>query len=189
MFSFKNNYFLIINSIKDLNLKNIKKTEKFSIIYRNKGISENFEYLKKFRNSCKLMRFKFYVANNVKLALSLKADGIYLSANNKSFKPLHLQNLNFSFIGSAHNVRELNFKNIQKCKMILFSKLFLVDYDKKSNFLGIIKFNNIFNRNRKIIPLGGIKLDNLNKIKMVRSNGFALMSDLKKKPAKISRLF
>ena len=35
MFILKKKYFLIIESIKDINLKNIKKRNKFIIIYRN----------------------------------------------------------------------------------------------------------------------------------------------------------
>ena len=48
MFSFKNKYFLIIESIKDLNLRNIKLINKYIIIYRNKGKIENIEELIKF---------------------------------------------------------------------------------------------------------------------------------------------
>ena len=36
MFILKKKYFLIIESIKDIDLKNIKKRNKFVIIYRNK---------------------------------------------------------------------------------------------------------------------------------------------------------
>ncbi len=59
------------------------------------------------------------------------------------------------------------------------------------NFLDVIKFNNYTNKIFiNITPLGGINLLNLNKLKIVRSESFALMSEVKKKPAKIfSRLF
>ena len=42
---------------------------------------------------------------------------------------------------------------------------------------------------KKLIPLGGIKLINLNKVKLVKSEGVAIMSEVKKKPAISSRLF
>ena len=45
MFIIKNKYFLIIESIKDIDLKNIKKRNKFSIIYRNKNHAENLAEL------------------------------------------------------------------------------------------------------------------------------------------------
>ena len=53
MFAFKKKYFLIIESIKDINLRNIKKYNKFLIIYRNQGIKENISDLAKFRKECR----------------------------------------------------------------------------------------------------------------------------------------
>ena len=38
MFALKKKYFLIIESIKDIDVENIKKREKFSIIYRTKNV-------------------------------------------------------------------------------------------------------------------------------------------------------
>ena len=73
---------------------------------------------------------------------------------------------------------------------VLLSKLFLVAYDKKSPYLGIIKFNNFSKISNKLIPLGGINNKNLNQLKNVSCEGFAILSEVKKKPAKIfSRLF
>ena len=47
MFIIKNKYFLIIENIKDINLKNIKIRNKFFIIYRNnKKINELDELLR-----------------------------------------------------------------------------------------------------------------------------------------------
>ena len=78
----------------------------------------------------------------------------------------------------------------QGCRIILFSKLFLVNYDKKSKFIGVVKFNNLLKNNKNLIPLGGINQNNLNSLKTINSKGFALMSEIKKKPANIiNRLF
>ena len=114
-----------------------------------------------------------------------------------TYKYLHLQiyrgahlNLQFEIIGSAHSFREIRKKIIQGCNSILLSKLFLVSYDKKASYLGVIKFNNYQNIFNNLIPLGGIKLKNLNCLSMVNSKGFALLSEIKKKPANIiNRLF
>ena len=188
MFAFKNKYFLIIESIKDLNLRNIKRLNKFNIIYRNKN-KENIEDLRKFRNLCKVKLIRFFVANDVNLAVKIKADGLYLSSYNKSFKGLFLKS-KLIIIGSAHNSREIVLKIKQGCNYILLSKLFVVDYDRNSQTLGILKFNNYTLLFNKIIPLGGIKISNINKLKSIRSHGFAILSEIKKKPAKIiSRLF
>ena len=190
MFAFKKKYFLIIESIKDFELKNIKKNNKFIIIYRrnNKQI-ENIEDLKRFRKKCLLKGFKFFVANNIQLTILLKADGLYISAYNKSYRCLFLKRSKYLIIGSAHNTSEIQYKIKQGCKYILLSRLFKVNYDSDDSFLGIIKFNNFVKVSKKIIPLGGINSSNLNTLKNIISEGFALMTEIKKKPAIASRLF
>ena len=189
MFIIKNKYFLIIESIKDINLKNIKIRNKFYIIYRNNKKIDQVSDLLIFRQKCKLKAIKFYIANNVKLALLVNSDGIYLSSNNKDLRYLNYKKKNFEIIGSAHNFKEISFKIKQGCSSILLSKLFMVSYDKKSPYLGVVKFNTFSRISKKIIPLGGIKDNNLNQLKNVLSNGLALLSEVKKKPAKIfSRL-
>ena len=55
-------------------------------------------------------------------------------------------------MGSAHNIREINQKNVQGCSEILLSKLFQVDYDKKT-FLGVVKFNYYLHYSRNLFRL------------------------------------
>ena len=88
MFALKKNYYLIIQSIKDIDLSNIKKRYKFTIIYRNNSKIEKITDLINFRRFCKKKSINFFVANNFKLAIKLKADGFYISANNLSYKNL-----------------------------------------------------------------------------------------------------
>ena len=190
MFIRKKKYYLIIESIKDINLNNIKKRNKFTIIYRNKKELDKKEDLKIFRKYCKLKSIDFFIANNLNLATYLNSDGIYLSSYNRSFRALSQQKTSFHIIGSAHNLKEVYQKKKQGCKYILFSRLFRVSYKPHMQTLGVIKFNNFFKSVYKgIIPLGGINLSNINKLKMVRAEGLALMTEIKKKPAISSRLF
>jgi len=93
-------------------------------------------------------------------------------------------------IGSAHNYKEINQKIKQRCSVILLSRLFKTTYKNKKSFLSIPKFNLIIkNYNIELIPLGGIKSDNLLKLNFINSNSLAIMSEIKKKPAITSRLF
>ena len=189
MFVLKKKYFFIIESIKDIDLSNIKKRNKFNIIYRCKNNEENIAKLLKFRKICKSKKINFYVSNEVKLALKLKADGIYISASNKSLNIRRFKNTKYQIIGAAHNIKELNIKILQGCTDILFSRLFKTSYSFKSSYLGVIKYN-LFNKFRKnLVPLGGIRLHNLNKLSMIKCNSIALLSEIKKKPAISSRLF
>ena len=190
MFIQKNKYYLIIESIKDINLNNIKKRNRFAIIYRNKKELDKKEELKRFRKNCKLRSIDFFVANNLNLATCLKSDGIYLSSYNRSLKALSQKKIGFSIIGSAHSLREICTKSRQGCEIILFSKLFLVNYNKNAPFLGVVKFNNFLKINKNLIPLGGINLSNINKLNQIKCGGAAIMSEIKKKPANIiNRLF
>ena len=189
MFAFKKKYFFIINDTSDINLNNFNRNNKFTIIYRNNDQIKSLEKLLNFRQKCKSLGFKFFVANNIKLSQSLKSDGIYISASNSSFRPLLLKKLNKQIIGSAHNIKEINKKINQGCKQIIISKLFKVAYDPKSSNLGVVKFNFYSNLFKNIIPLGGIAYKNLNKLRSVRSNAIAIMTEIKKKPAISNRLF
>ena len=190
MITKKFKYFLLIESIKDIDLKNIKIRNKFSVIYRNYNKIDNLNDLSKFRRQCKLKAIKFYVANNNTLAVSLNSDGIYLSSYNKKLNVLSYKKRRYEIIGSAHNFKEILLKKKQGCSFIFLSKLFTVDYDRKAPFLGVLKFNNFLKISKNLIPLGGIKLENLNNLKNVSCKGLALLSEVKKKPANIiNRLF
>ena len=54
MFIFKKKYFLIIENINDINLSDIKRYNKFLIIYRNNKNIINTEDLFNFRKKCRL---------------------------------------------------------------------------------------------------------------------------------------
>ena len=189
MFIVKPKYFFIIKSINDIQIDKLKKYHKFNIIYRSSELNENFNKLLYFRRKCKVRKIKFFVANNIKLANLLKSDGLYISSSNKSFRPLCLNKSVFTLIGSAHNFKEIHSKIKQGCKFIFVSKLFKVDYDPSAKYMDVVKFNNLLNSNKTIIPLGGIKSSNLNKLKLIKSFGIAVMSEIKKKPTTSSRLF
>ena len=191
MFTFKNKYFLIIENTKDIDLKNIKLINKYIIIYRNTNKIENIDNLIRFRRYCRSKKIDFYISNDEKLTSQLKADGLYISAYNKNLRLAKLKRSNFKIIGSAHNIKELNIKMLQGCSSVVFSRLFKVSSPFKKGFMGVIKFN-LFRLSRKenLVPFGGINLSNLNKLKMVKSSSFALLSEIKKKPAKLfNRLF
>lgn len=184
MFIYKKQYFFIIESIEDIDLKNIKNFGKFNIIYRNNS-PENIEVLRKFRSECRIKRIPFFIANNINLIKDLKADGIYISAYNKNLRSSYFKN-NFRIIGSAHNIKEINLKKLQGCSEIILSRLFKTTYKNKIDFLGVIKFN-LLSRltNVSLTSLGGINLNNLNNLKNVNCENVALSSLIKNKSYKI----
>ena len=190
MFALKKEYFFIIENIKDINLSNKKKAYKINIVYRNKKKIENIRELRQFRKLCKQKKVNFYITNNPKLAFKLQADGVYVSAFNNDLSINRLKSSRFNIIGSAHNYKELNIKVLQGCEKILFSRLFKTSYTNKPDYFGVVKFN-LFKLKIKndLVPLVGIRLTNLNKLKITNCKSFAVLSEVKKKPAIISRLF
>ena len=150
----------------------IKKLEKdVSIIYRNYNSPIKTDLLIKIRDFCKKNRRKFYLSNNVKLALKTNLDGVYLPSFNRDIKHLSYNiKKKFLFIGSAHNIKEIRIKEYQKVNQIFISSLFKVE----KNFLGFYKFINLSKLSKnKIIALGGINKKNLNRISLLKISGYA----------------
>ncbi|MDA9624427.1 thiamine phosphate synthase [Pelagibacteraceae bacterium] len=190
MFAYKNNYYLYIENTQILDLNLIKIRNKFIIIYRNIHKKEELKKLVKFRLKCKQKGIKFFIANDIKLTMKTKADGLYLSAFNKSFTAKYRCFGKLDLIGSAHNFREILYKKKQGCSKIVLSRLFQTNYKNKKDFMGIIKFNiNVKRLSIELIPLGGIRISNINYLKIVNSESLAILSEIKKKPAITSRLF
>ena len=160
------------------------------IIYRNYDNKHNIDEIIKIQKTCKLNRRKFFLANNLKLAIYLRLDGVYIPSFNQELIPRNINNKPFFILGSAHNLKELNLKLLQGCENILISRLFKTDYSYKNDYMGLIKFN-FFSKIKKgtLSVLGGVRLSNLNKLKLVNSNYVAILSEVKKKPAISSRLF
>ena len=114
----------------------------------------NIDKILKLRNFLKKRGNKFVLANNFRMALRLKLDGVYLPSFYKKFDHLNYSTYsNFIILGSAHNLKEIKIKELQKVQGIFISSL----YKKNNNFLGINKFKIISRYSKKnIIALGGI---------------------------------
>ena len=153
------------------------------IIYRNYNARKREKELLKIAVACKKARNQLFVSNDIKLVIKVKAEGLYIPSFCKNKNYLNLEKKNIKIIGSAHNQKEIQIKIKQRCSAIFLSPIF---YVKKSKyFLGLHKFNYLThnNRNIKILALGGISKNNLNKLKLLNIKGFGGVSFFKKKPA------
>ena len=144
-------------------------------IYRN-YIEKNFNknLILKFKNICKKRGNKFFLANNVKLAINLGLDGAYIPSFNRNMSHLSYNfTKNFEILGSCHNIREIRIKETQKVNKLFISSIF----KKNKNFLGINKFKNLKNLTKKtVVALGGISKKNLNQLKLVNCLSFSGIS-------------
>ena len=152
------------------------------IIYRNYNDSKRETELIKIAKACKKNRYQLFVSNDIKLAIKVRSDGIYIPSFNKKKRFLNLENKNFIILGSAHNQIEIQEKNSQRCSAIFLSPVFNIK--KSKNYLGINKFNLLSHSTKvSVLALGGINQNNIRKLKMLHINGFGGIGLFKKKPA------
>ena len=162
--------------INKFDTNNIDNQDKDTIIiYRDYAKKKNNEILiLKIKEYCKKKAIKFYLSNNIRLAVKLKLDGAYIPAFNKSMKHLSYSlKKDFVIIGSAHNLQEIKIKEKQKVKKIFLSSLF----KKNKNYLGINKFKLLSNlTTKKVVTLGGVSKKNIKKLNLLKSSEFAGIS-------------
>ena len=162
--------------ISKFDTNNINKQDKQTIIiYRNyTTYTADEKLLLKIKKYCKKKTIKFYLSNNVKLAIKLNLDGAYIPSFNKKLDHLSYSlKKKFEIIGSAHNLKEIRLKEKQKVKKIVLSSLF----KKNKNFLGINKFRLLSKHTKKeIVVLGGISYKNKKKLSLINQKDFAGIS-------------
>ena len=162
--------------INKLDTNNIDKQDKQTvIIFRNYSQkSQNEELIIKIKKYCKKKSLKFYLSNNIKLAIKLDLDGAYIPSFNKTFKHLSYSlKRKFKIIGSAHNFREIRNKETQNVEKIFISSLF----KKNKNYLGIYRFKLLTKLTRKnIVALGGISQKDKRKLSLLKYPDFAGIS-------------
>ena len=130
--------------------------------------------INKLKKYCKKKSIKFYLSNNIKLAIKLNLDGAYIPSFNLSYKHLaYCLKKNFKIIGSAHNLKEIRVKECQKVNKIFLSSIF----KKNKNYLGINKLKSLQKlTKKKIVVLGGITNENTRKLKLLNNPDFAGIS-------------
>ena len=151
-----------------------KQNKDTAIVYRNYNTDNNKDTILLLKKYCKKKGFKFYLANNIRLAVNLNLDGAYIpSFNSKTNHLSYSLPKNFLIIGSAHNNFEIKIKEKQGVNIIFLSSVF----KKNKNFLGINKFKLLSQlTSKKVIALGGISSKNFKKLKLLNCFGFAGIS-------------
>ena len=162
--------------ISKFDTNNINKQDKQTIIIYRNYITEKVDQklILKIKKYCKKKPIKFYLSNNIKLAIKLNLDGAYIPSFNKDLNHLSYSLKNkFEIIGSAHNLKEIRLKEKQQVNKIFLSSLF----KRNKNFLGINKFKLLSKLTKKeIVVLGGITKKNKKKINLLNQSSFAGIS-------------
>ncbi len=168
------NFFCYIDKFETTLINKLPKTT--SVIYRNYEQDLNINTILKIKKACNKRNLKFYLSNNIKLAIKLNLDGAYIPSFNKNlnFNSYSLKK-NFRLLGSAHNLSEIRCKERQNINYIFISPLFSSQKNKKC--LGIYKFLKLKKESKKkIVCLGGINSKNLKMLKFLKCDGLAGIS-------------
>ena len=156
-----------------------KQDKKTTIIYRNYNRNLDEKLIIKIKNYCKKKGVKFFLSNNIKLAIKLNLDGAYIPSFNNNKRHLSYSfKKKFIILGSSHNVYEMRTKELQNVESIFLSSLF----KKNKNYLGINRFKLLSSLTKKpLIVLGGISDSNLKNLNLINCLGFAGISFFEKK--------
>ena len=146
-----------------------KQDNQTAIIFRNYTLKKADEIIiSKIQKYCKKKSLKFYLSNNVKLAIKLNLDGVYIPSFNKD-----LDHLSYSFKRNFEIIGEIKIKESQKVQKIFLSSLF----KKNKNFLGINKFKLLSKQTKnKTVALGGISRKNFKKLRLINCFAFGGIS-------------
>ena len=144
------------------------------IILRNYSSENDINTILNLKKFCKKKGYKFYLSNNVRLALNLNLDGAYIPSFNKDTKHLSFSlTKKFLILGSAHNNKEQKTKEKQLVKIVFLSSIF----KKNKNYLGLNKFKLLAKLTSiKVVALGGISNNNIKKLDLLDCFGFAGIS-------------
>jgi thiamine monophosphate synthase len=172
-------FYFFTSYINDLIKKNILKFKNIAIIYKPEfSKSTDHQQLNNIKKFTKRNKIPLLIIDDIKLALKYKADGFFISSNNKkAYNFSQYTNRNISIIGSAHNTIEYFTKIRQGCKKVMLSPIFYTEKYSVNKIMGVIKYNLISNGWRaNTIALGGINLNNLKKVKMTKATSVAFVS-------------
>jgi thiamine-phosphate pyrophosphorylase len=179
MFNKKNlEAYYFIDQINKSTISTILKFRNISLIYMSQDNSfSNIQDLMKIKEFSTKNNLKFYVTDNIRLAIKVKANGIYLTKNYNRMLHNYNYKKDFLILGSVHNQIEYYRKSIQNCKNFFLSPIF---YNKKysiNKILGVIKFKNISKDwKNKAIPLSGINQKNIKQALLANKKQIAFRS-------------
>jgi len=176
----KNNLeaYYFIDQINESTISTIFKFRNISLIYMSQNNSfSNTQDLMKIKEFSNKNNLKFYVTDNIRLAIKVKANGIYLTKNYNRMLHNYNYKKDFLILGSVHNQLEYYRKSIQNCKKFFLSPIFFNKKYSINKILGVIKFKIITKDwKNEAIPLSGINQRNIKQALIANKEQIAFRS-------------
>ncbi len=176
----KNNLeaYYFIDQINESTISTIFKFRNISLIYMSQNNSfSNTQDLMKIKEFSNKNNLKFYLTDNIRLAIKVKANGIYLTKNYNRMLHNYNYKKDFLILGSVHNQLEYYRKSIQNCKKFFLSPIFFNKKYSINKILGVIKFKIITKDwKNEAIPLSGINQRNIKQALLANKEQIAFRS-------------
>jgi len=117
-------FFFFTDSINNEIIKKIIKFKNISIIYSTSNKNNNLNELNKIKSFCKKSNIKLYITNDLKLAINIKADGLYLNNNFKKKIIINYKKSTFKIITAVHSQREYWLKTVEIYDDLIISPIY-----------------------------------------------------------------
>lgn len=161
---------------------------KAAVIVRERDPASLEKLVRRLRPLCRQRGIALIIANDIRLALRVDADGVHFAERNLSARLARFlstrRRRRLLVTASAHNARAV----LKACKLdvdaILVAPVFATKSHPGSVSLGAIRFAGIISkskarlRGRTIIALGGVAPQNANRLIAAGANGFAAIESL-----------
>jgi len=163
-------HYVFLEEINNLIKDNLVKFSNINIIIDiNENNSKDVENQLSIIKFAKKNRIPFLIKNDFQKSIKYKANGIFMSSDNKKItKPILLKK-NFYIVGGAHNQLEYAQKLNQKCHLLMLSPIFFNAKYSKNKILNILKFNSkTIHWKVNLCALGGVNSKTLKKVKLTK---------------------
>ena len=163
-------HYVFLEEINNLIKDNLVKFSNINIIIDiNENNSKDFENQLSIIKFAKKNRIPFLIKNDFQKSIKYKANGVFMSSDNKKItKPILLKK-NFYIVGGAHNQLEYAQKLNQKCHLLMLSPIFFNAKYSKNKILNILKFNSkTIHWKVNLCALGGVNSKTLKKVKLTK---------------------
>ena len=171
------NFFFFATSINNAIKKKILKFKNISIIYNTFNRNNSYKELNQIKIFCKKNNIKLYITNDLKLAINIKADGLFLTNSFKKKIIINYKKPTFKIITGVHSQREYWLKTAEIYNDLIISPIYYNNKYSNNKILGPIKFNLLsLHWKKRKYALGGVNLNNLKKIYLTKSYGVGFIS-------------
>jgi len=146
------------------------------VILRHPDAHQLKQLAKRILPHARTLGLKVLIANDIRLALRVRADGVHMSEQAARRGPMRITSRPPGFIitAAAHGALAIHHASHAGAQAVLVSPVFPTASHPQIKPLGIVRFSYLVRQGRlAVIALGGIRTSNIHHLTLSRAYGFA----------------